>query len=284
VNANKEVVQRYIDSIVISDRRIRQDKAGTIVVAVERWIEDLKPRFHWGFIRPRNPKVDRGGAYQFYQLVPRSVMEIGVHLGIKDYGEDDIEEAIARYWQCIDLLASEQVDAFVLGGAPISAQLGQTRVRQLLSKASERIGVPGYAPLEAMTAAVQHLGLRKVAIASRWAAEVNDALAGYLEEGGLQVVSVTTRGQWAKEAHEMTLEQGMQTALDVAREAAAIAPDAEAILAPGGATLTLHVVRAIEEELGKPAITNLTAELWQGLVHTGVIEPLQNWGRLLASR
>lgn len=249
---------------------------------MERWIEDLKPSFRWGFINPRRAEVVRGGAYQFYRLAPRSVMEVGVHLGIKDYGKDDIEEALTNYWRCIDLLAAEHVDAFVLGGAPISAQLGPARVRQLLSEAQAKIGVPGYAPLEAMVAAVTHLGLTKVAIASRWADEVNNALAGYLEDGGLKVVGVTTRGQWAREAHEMTLEQGMQTALDIAREAAR-SPGVEAVLAPGGATLTLHVIPAIEQEFGIPAITNLTAEVWQGLVRTRAIEPVQGWGKLLAS-
>ena len=136
--------------------------------------------------------------------------------------------------------------------------------------------------LSNLTIKMALLGLTRVAIASRWAAEVNDALAAYLEDGGLQVVGVTTRGQWAREAHDMTLEQGMQTALDIAREAAR-SPGAEAVLAPGGATLTLHLIPAIEQEFGLPAITNLTAEVWQGLVHTRAIEPVQGWGKLLAS-
>lgn len=38
VNANKDVVQRYIDSIVIADQRIRQDKAGTIKI-MEKYLK-----------------------------------------------------------------------------------------------------------------------------------------------------------------------------------------------------------------------------------------------------
>lgn len=75
----------------------------------------------------------------------------------------------------------------------------------------------------------------------------------------------------------------MHMALDVAREAARMAPAAQAVLAPGGATLTLHVIPAIEQEFGKTAITNLSAEVWCGLVRPGVIEPLEGWGRLLAT-
>lgn len=244
----------------------------------------LKPRFLWGNIYPRGGSgARRGESYQFYRLAPNDVMEIGVRLGIRDYGRDDIDEAIARFWECVDALAAEQVNCVVLGGAPISAQLGRARVRQLLDGVQDKLGIPAYAPLEAMIAGLQRLGLEKVAVASRWAGEVNNALAAYLREGGIDVVATTTRGQWASEAHEMDLEQGMQMALDVAREAAQLAPEAQAILAPGGATLTLHVIPAIEQEFGKAAITNLSAEVWCGLVHTGVIQPLQGWGRLLAS-
>jgi maleate isomerase len=183
----------------------------------------------------------------------------------------------------VEALVAEKVECIVLGGAPISAQLGRARVRQLLSEVQERFGIPAYAPLEAMTAALDRLGLKKVAIASRWADEVNDALASYLAQAGLEVLTTTSRGQWASEAHVMDLEQGMDMALEVAREAARTAPEAEAILAPGGATLTLHVIPAIEQEFGKTVITNLSAEVWCGLVRTGVIPPLQGWGRLLAT-
>jgi maleate cis-trans isomerase len=252
---------------------------------MDEFAAKIKPRFLWGNIYPRGGSgARRGESYQFYQLVPKDVMEISVRLGIRDYGKDDIAEAIARFRECVDALAAEKVNCIVLGGAPISAQLGRTRVRQLLDEAQNRLDIPAYAPLEAMIAGLKHLGIEKVAVASRWAAEVNDALAAYLRDGGIDVVATTTRGQWAREAHEMDLEQGMQMALEVAREAAQMAPGSQAIIAPGGATLTLHVIPAIEQEFGKVAMTNLSAEVWCGLLHTGVIPPLEGWGKLLATR
>jgi len=80
----------------------------------------------------------------------------------------------------------------------------------------------------------------------------------------------------------MTLEQGVEMALDVGREAARTWPEAEAISVPGGAAMSLHVIPAIEEEYGKPAFTNMSAEVWNDLVRPGIIAPVQGWGRLLA--
>ncbi|HEY3118796.1 MAG TPA: hypothetical protein VGK54_18800, partial [Chloroflexota bacterium] len=56
---------------------------------------------------------------------------------------------------------------------------------------------------------------------------------------------------------------------------------AEAVWVAGGAAMALHTVPAIEEEFGKPTFTNLSAEVWNGLVRPGVIEPIAGWGTLL---
>ena len=47
--------------------------------------------------------------------------------------------------------------------------------------------------------------------------------------------------------------------------------------------MSLHVIPTLEEEYGKPVLTNLNAEVWHNLVHPGVIQPVQGWGKLLAT-
>jgi maleate cis-trans isomerase len=122
-------------------------------------------------------------------------------------------------------------------------------------------------------------------IGSRWATELNNAVAAYLTEAGLEVVGSTGRGQWAKEAFGMSLSTGMAAALEVGREAAELGRDtADAIFVPGGAALSLHVIPVIEAEAGKPVLTNLNAEVWHGLVRTGVIPPVNGFGALLTAR
>jgi maleate cis-trans isomerase len=81
----------------------------------------------------------------------------------------------------------------------------------------------------------------------------------------------------------MSFEEGLKLALEVGREAARLASDAEAIFVPGGATMSLHVIPAIEEEFGKPTFTRTSAEVWRNLVYPGVIPPVSGWGKLLAT-
>jgi maleate cis-trans isomerase len=231
----------------------------------------------------RDHRVHRGAGYQFYRIVPVDVMQVSVVLGIDEYSADSVEQAITSFWECADLLARERVDRIVLGGAPVSAQLGRDRVLGLLGDLEQRTGIPGDAPIEAVIAAMHHFGLRKIAVGSRWAPELNARVATYLEDGDLEVMGVTARGQWAAQAAAMSFEDGLQAALDVGREAALLDPAVEAVWVAGGAAMALHVVPALEAEYGKPVFTNLTAEVWHGLVSPGIIDPVQGWGRLLAS-
>ena len=107
--------------------------------------------------------------------------------------------------------------------------LTRPRVRELLSETKEKTGIAADASIEALIAAMNHLKFTKLAIGSRWADPVNDAIKRYLEAGGIEVVGTTKRNQWASDSFAMSLEQGLEMALDVGREAARTWPEAEAI-------------------------------------------------------
>jgi maleate isomerase len=247
----------------------------------EKWKALLQPKFRYGDIEPPGGGVRKGG-YQFYRLVPMDVLDVTIGLGIKEYTPEGVEEAMQNFWPCVEALANEKVDVIILGGVPVSSQLGRARVLDLAKQVKERTGIRMDAPIEAMIASLDHLGAKKISLGSRWADQLNGRLKEYLEEGGVQVTNVTSRNQWGKQAFAMSLEEGLQMALDVAREAAQASPEADAIVVPGGSAMSLHTIPAIEEEFGKPVLTNLNAEVWNNLVRPGVIEPIKGWGRLLA--
>jgi maleate cis-trans isomerase len=247
--------------------------------------EKILPRFRYGVIHPRaNEAVQRGPCYQLYRLVPLDIMEISTGLGLENYTPEGVEKALGNYWNCVEMLVKEKADVIIFGGAPISGVLGRPRVVDLLRQTREKTGVPADAPLEALIAAMNHLGLKTLAIGSRWADAVNEAMTRYLESGGIKVVGITKRNQWAAEAFAMSLEDGVKIALEVGREAAKLAPEADAIAVPGGAAMSLHIIPALEEEFGKPAFTNMSVEVWNDLVRPGIIPAVQGWGCLLANR
>lgn len=245
-------------------------------------VRSFIPRYRWGSIVPRPHKVETGPGYEFYRLIPLEVMEIKTVLGIAEYSAAAVETAMGRFWDCVELLQREHVDRIVLGGVPVSARLGRARVRELLDAAEQNTGTGFDAPLEAVIACMRHLGLTQLAVASRWSEDLNSAVASYLADGDIEVVASTERGQQADESAAMTLVEGLELALEVGREAGRNSPDAQAIFVAGGATLSLHVIPALEAEFAKPAFTNFSALVFTGLVGPGVIDPPRGWGRLLA--
>jgi maleate cis-trans isomerase len=252
---------------------------------MEEATRKLLPRFRYGVIHPRSTAgLQRGPGYQLYRLVPLDVMELSTGLGLENYTREGVERALGNYWNCVEVLRQERAEVIIFGGAPVSAVLGRARVLDLLRETKEKTGIPADAPLEALIAALKRLGLKTLAIGSRWADAVNEAIVRYLEAGQIKVVGITKRNQWAAEAAAMSLEEGLATALDVGREAARLAPEADGIAVPGGAALSLHVIPALEEEFTKPAFTNMSVEVWNDLVRPGIIPPVQGWGCLLAGR
>ena len=247
------------------------------------YISKLLPRFRYGVIQPRaNEEVSRARSYQLYKLLPLDFIEISTGLGLENYTEEGVEKAIKNYWTCVDRLVKEKVDHIIFSGAPISAVLTRTRVLDLLKQTKEKTGISADAPLEALIAALKHMGLTNIAVGSRWADKVNNAIIQYLKEGGIEVLGTTKRNQWASDSFAMSLEEGLAMALEVGREAARTWPEAQAISIPGGAAMALHVIPAIEDEFGKPAFTNMSTEVWNDLVRPGIIPPVQGWGKLLA--
>jgi maleate cis-trans isomerase len=227
--------------------------------------------------------VQVGPGYRFYRVVPTTVLLIATGLvGMDDYTKGGVDKAIESYWECVDFLVKQRVDVIILGGAPISAQLGRQRVRELLEQTTRRTGIRADATLEATIVAAEHLGVNSLSIGSRWAPELNEALSGYLRDGGIDVAAVFGRGHWSADTAKLTFDERLQLSLDVAFEAAEGAPFADGILVPGGA-IAEHAIVPVEERYGKPVFTNENALVWHNLVHEGIIPPIRGWGKLLST-
>jgi len=241
-----------------------------------------RPPYYWGVIAPaRGDETGEAGG-RTESLLPPEVVTLSNVLGIRDYTSEGVEEAMARYPDCVRDLVSRGAQRVCLNGIPISVQLGRPRVLALIEKSPKHFGVPGDTAGEAAVAAMQHLGISKIAVSSRWADEVNNALIRYLADAGIDVLAMTSRGQWAQQAFSMSFEMGVRLAFELGREAMRQAPQADALFLPGGAWRPLAAVPILEADYGKPVFTNGNTQAWR-LIHDGIAPPVEGWGRLLAT-
>jgi maleate cis-trans isomerase len=244
--------------------------------------DEAKVRFVAGSISPLGS--DSRPMPMAEPLLPPDIKKVTSQLDISDYTSDRVDEAMrTRYWECVEELVKQGANRITLTGLPISSQLGRERVLKLLEETTKRTGIVADAHGEASVAAMRHLGMRRIAIASRWSDELNGKLTAYLTAAGFEVLTVTSAGQWAKEAGSMSIEGGVRLAFQLSREAMRKAPAADGLLLPGGAWRSLAAVPILEEDFGKPVVTNPNAEVWR-LISQGVAPPVKGWGRLLASK
>ncbi len=182
------------------------------------------PSYIWGVIAPAQGDEAGGGSLQSEPLLPPEVVTLSNVLGIEDYTTQGVEDAMGRYSGCVQDLVSRGAQRVSLNGIPISVQLGRQRVLELIEDTEKTLGVPGDTAGEAVVAAMHHMGVKKIAVGSRWADQVNDALIKYLDHAGIEVLTVTSRGQWAQQAFSMSIEMGVKLSFELGREAMNHAP------------------------------------------------------------
>ncbi|MES2184769.1 MAG: hypothetical protein V4505_09500 [Pseudomonadota bacterium] len=243
---------------------------------------DVKVSYTAAVIKPLGE--DKHPMSQPEPLLPPNIRRISSALDISDYTTEGVEEAMGeRYWTCVDELVKQGADSITLRGFPIASQLGRRRMLELMQETSKRTGIVADSHAEATIAAMRHLGMRRIAIASRWSDTLNQKLVAYLEEAEFEVLAVTSVGQWAKQAFSMSIEEGVKLAFLLSREAMQKAPHADGLLLPGGAWRSLAAVPILEQDFGKPVVTNPITEAWR-LIAAGLAPPVEGWGRLLANR
>jgi len=240
-----------------------------------------EPWFHLGYVTP-HPLVDNV-PYQFYRIAPDGVMLMLANLEIDDYTMEAVEHELPLFWKHAGALAKAGANRVVLTGVPVSAALGRARVLAMIAEAPRRAGVPLDTDLEAIAAAARHLGVERVALATRWHQPLNDAVARYLKLAGVEVVGQQASGRTMAENASLGAADGMRMAIELGRAALTSAPTAQGLILPGGRWLSIHAVALLEAEFGKPVFLNLNSSLWAALRSAGRGLPVADQGMLLAS-
>jgi arylmalonate decarboxylase len=244
----------------------------------------ISPWYQLGYVIPHlYTDMD---AYQFYRIAPEGMMLLTTGLNLREYSLAAVEDQLPALWRAFELLATKQVDRLSLSGVPVASALGRAKMREILARAQARTGVPCDTDLEAHIATLQSFGASRIALATRWPDTVNTALTRYLAEAGIEVIACRSRARSLEANKYASAADDHQLALDLGRAALQAAPDAQALLMPGGLWFAIHAVPMLEAEFGKPVLLNILATTWAALntVRDRMpVRPDGRWGKVLAS-
>lgn len=242
--------------------------------------EDDVPKRRVGCLFPL--KVIDYNPYEFYEIAPKGILLVLVPLGLEKFTREDAERVFAPVDEKLELLMQRGIDIVVQAGTPLAVLVGPDFLDKLLAHIEKRTGVPAISMMLSVVNAAKHLGVKKIAVADKWNEQMNATLGEFFGRQGIAVTGAVSRSLSPSQFLKMRDLESMNLAYELGRGALERYPDADGLYIGGAAWLTLPVVQRLEQEFGKPVITNQVATMWQLLHVMNLWNPIPGCGRLLS--
>ena len=234
-------------------------------------------RARLGFlVPPGNPTVEAemialqpaGVSLHFQRMVAR-----GVPGSLT--GQDERNRMMLDHLdESVEMLAQVKPDIIVLAHTATSYHLGHDGEAALLARLLEAYGVPVATAFGAVVAALERLGVRRVAFGAPYSEAVTAQGRAHLQSAGFDVVRADNL-KGVTNIYDETAERayGLARGVDT--------PEAEAVFLSGTGMPTLSVLDLLETDLGKPVFSSNLAMLWHALRRCGMRQKIPGYGRLL---
>jgi maleate cis-trans isomerase len=231
--------------------------------------ESYVPKHKIGYLAPLS--VIDYSAYEFQRLAPPGVMALTIPIGLTEFSGQDTARVFSSLDDHLDKLMERGADLILQSGTPLALLMGIDGHDRMIEHMARHTGVPATSTVLAVVRAARELGLRRVALANKWSAKMNDTLAEFFQRDGITVCGAATDEQSPADFIKIDAAAHMALSYKLGCQAFRDYPDCDTIYIGGGAWLTEPVVRRLEEDFAKPAISNLTATV------RDVLQLLNDW-------
>lgn len=212
------------------------------------------------------------------RLYPTGIRFLSEGVGLDRMTPDGYDEVIANIIPAAEKLAARGADGISLMGTSLSFYRGGAFNQQLSDRISEATGKPATTMSTAMVEALKALGARRVAVATAYADEVNGRVRTFLEESGLEVVTVQGLGIIRFEDSPPVTQEGL---FEFSAKVYESASQADALFVSCGNLSTIDLIVPLEERCHAPVVCSTEHALWASVRMLGLSGQAKGFGTLL---
>lgn len=229
-----------------------------------------------GYISPGSLEIP---VYDFYQVAPDGVSLVALTAPISDWADDEYEKNLEQVERAAEYLAKRHVHMVIHAGAPPVASRGRAFLHQMISRMSERTGLPASTALYSAMEACRWLGGERVAVVTPFPAQTHQNIVALLRDEGITVV------------HEERMDAAFFSLSDISerhiydfvcgalRRGAQAGADIGYVPCPQWHVF--EMVDYLERDTGLPLVTSDGGDFWYAFRTLGVTDVKPGHGLLL---
>jgi maleate isomerase len=212
---------------------------------------------------------------EFNRYRPEGVAVLTTRIPLFGISREALDKMNTYLDEAASLLATAEVDVIVFGCTAGSLINGPSWDQEIIARLTritgKKITTTSTGVLEALAA----LNVKKVAVATPYAAEVNEAEKTFLDNSGFQVTSII--GPLLSDPKLVPQIPPVEM-YRLAKEADT--DDADAMFISCTGLHVLGIIDLLEKDLGKPVIVSNQVSLWSALKRLNVHEKIEGLGKL----
>jgi maleate cis-trans isomerase len=238
-----------------------------------------------GLIQPTH----RGKTFSFwYRNAPEGVEIVPTFIGFRTGERQKFLEGLERAEQLVADLKAVKCDIVLAAGTPPFLMKGLDWERAWAAQTSQRLGIPIVTAMEPHAIAMQAMGVRRVAVATYYHDELNQAIVDYLARFEIEGVLI---GGFSLSGESDHLYATPMMALDEVsymhvyqyckRGFQKVGAGVDAIYINGSGWDAARAVEMLERDLKVPVIWAQAADMWLVYHKLAIANPVQENGLLL---
>jgi len=216
---------------------------------------------------------------EFMNMAPEGVTTHTTRIALSEKPDhftiDDLSSLKDDVMKATELLAQAPLHAIAFGCTSGSFVNGINYDRETIEEMEKIANIPCTTTANAVVEAFKALQVKKVAIATPYANDVNELAHQYFTDSGIYITNITGLG--IRNDYSIS---SLDTHSIYKMAVEANTEDAEAVFISCTGLSAANLIEVLEEDLQKPVITSNQATFWHSLRLSQIGSKLENFGQL----